>query len=43
MATAPEHSKIASADFTWEKEPWYGTKYRIERFDEQFIKEVHFG
>lgn len=42
MATASEHSKIASADSTWKKEPWYGTNYRVERFDERFINEVHF-
>ncbi|KAG6860960.1 hypothetical protein C0995_005624 [Termitomyces sp. Mi166 len=40
MATATEHAKIASTDVTWEKEPWYGTSYRVERFDERFIEKA---
>ncbi|KAI0053918.1 hypothetical protein FA95DRAFT_1551697 [Auriscalpium vulgare] len=24
----------------WSAEPWYGTPYRVERFDEEFIKEA---
>jgi insulysin len=24
----------------WDAEPWYGTLYRVERFDETFMKEV---
>ncbi|RDB21223.1 hypothetical protein Hypma_011756 [Hypsizygus marmoreus] len=39
MATADEHAKLAPSA-TWEKEPWYGTDYRVERFDEQLIKEA---
>ncbi|KAF5380968.1 hypothetical protein D9615_004092 [Tricholomella constricta] len=39
MATAAEHAKVAS-NAAWEKEPWYGTDYRVERFDEQFIKQA---
>ncbi|KAF9075695.1 Metalloenzyme, LuxS/M16 peptidase-like protein [Rhodocollybia butyracea] len=25
---------------TWEKEPWYGTQYRVERFDEDFLRQT---
>ncbi|KAG5647302.1 hypothetical protein DXG03_000839 [Asterophora parasitica] len=39
MATKAEHAKVAP-NGTWEKEPWYGTDYRVERFDEQFIKQA---
>jgi insulysin len=27
----------------WENEPWYGTAYRVERFDEEFVKQVNDG
>lgn len=26
----------------WQSEPWYGTKYRVERLDEAFIQEVRY-
>jgi insulysin len=39
MAKAEEHAKLAS-NATWENEPWYGTPYRVEKFDEGFIKKV---
>jgi insulysin len=42
MATGEEHAKL-SPDATWEKEPWYGTEYNVERFDEKFIEQVRFG
>ncbi|KAG6833674.1 hypothetical protein H0H87_002870 [Tephrocybe sp. NHM501043] len=38
MATAAEHAKVVPADATWETEPWYGTRYRVEQFDEQFLQ-----
>jgi insulysin len=25
----------------WQTEPWYGTQYRVEQLDEDFIREVH--
>lgn len=25
----------------WETEPWYGTEYRVERFDEDFVKQAN--
>ncbi|KAK2466811.1 hypothetical protein APHAL10511_001069 [Amanita phalloides] len=37
MAKAEEHAKL-TPDVTWSKEPWYGTEYRVERFDEEFVK-----
>lgn len=27
-------------DVRWETEPWYGSQYRVEKFDEEFIKQV---
>ncbi|KAJ7634941.1 Metalloenzyme, LuxS/M16 peptidase-like protein [Roridomyces roridus] len=27
-------------DVVWEKEPWYGTEYYVEKFDEMFIEEA---
>lgn len=39
MATAAEHAKL-SPQATWEKEPWYGTEYNVQRFDEDFIGQV---
>lgn len=39
MAKAEEHAKVAPGA-TWEKEPWYGSEYRVERFNEEFIKQV---
>ncbi|KAG6814549.1 hypothetical protein H0H92_000076 [Tricholoma furcatifolium] len=40
MAPKAEHDKVAPAEVPWEKEPWYGTNYRVERFDEQFIEKA---
>jgi Secreted/periplasmic Zn-dependent peptidases, insulinase-like len=39
MAKAEEHAKIAPG-VKWKEEPWYGTLYRVERFDEEFVKQV---
>ena len=41
MAKKDEYSKINSS-ITWDKEPWYGTEYSVQRFDETFIREVCF-
>ncbi|KAG6851274.1 hypothetical protein H0H93_011710 [Arthromyces matolae] len=40
MATEAEHAKISSNEVVWEKEPWYGTQYHVERFDKQFIEQA---
>jgi insulysin len=39
MAKASEHEKILGS-VPWETEPRYGSKYRVERFDEELVKEV---
>ncbi|GLB34808.1 putative peptidase M16 family protein [Lyophyllum shimeji] len=39
MATAAEHAKLAPSD-DWQKEPWYGTGYRVDRFDEDFVEKA---
>jgi insulysin len=41
MAKKDEYLKINSS-ITWDKEPWYGTEYSVQRFDETFIREVRF-
>ncbi|KAL1720055.1 Metalloenzyme, LuxS/M16 peptidase-like protein [Schizophyllum commune] len=39
MAQGEEHAKLVP-EATWEKEPWYGTEYRVERFKEEQVKEA---
>ena len=41
MAKKDEHLKINSS-IKWDTEPWYGTEYSVQRFDENFIREVRF-
>jgi insulysin len=40
MARASEQSKLFGTSVQWETEAWYGTTYRVERFDEDFVKQV---
>lgn len=40
MAQADQHARVGAKGVVWEKEPWYGTPFRVERFDEQFIEQV---
>jgi len=40
MAKEEAFKTLASDPEVWDSEPWYGTKYRVDRFDEAFIKEV---
>ena len=40
MAKAEEHERVRGKDVVWEKEPWYGTPYRVERFNEEFIQKA---
>jgi len=40
MARPEEHNKISGSSNPWEIEPWYGTAYRVERFDEDFVRQV---
>lgn len=39
MAKADEHAKLDSGT-PWSNEPWYGTEYRVEHFDKEFIEQV---
>ena len=39
MAKKEDHVKL-HADLQWDKEPWYGTEYAIQRWDASFIEEV---
>jgi insulysin len=41
MARSDEHQKICpTKEEEWKQVPWYGTKYKVVRFDEAFVKEV---
>ncbi|OCH92098.1 insulin-degrading enzyme [Obba rivulosa] len=39
MAKAEEHERLRGP-LQWEKEPWYGTPYRVEGLDENFVAEA---
>ena len=41
MAKKDEHLKVNS-NIKWDLEPWYGTEYSVQRFDDNFIREVRF-
>ena len=41
MAKKDEHLKLNSS-IAWDQEPWYGTEYSVQRFDDAFIREVVF-
>jgi secreted Zn-dependent insulinase-like peptidase len=40
MTRVDEYAKICEPTTRWEKEPWYGTLYHVEKFDDSFIREV---
>jgi len=43
MARPDELQRVFGAEgktLDWESEPWYGTKYLVERFDEEFVSKV---
>jgi len=43
MARPDEFQRVFGAEgksLDWETEPWYGTKYLVERFDEDFASRV---
>jgi insulysin len=40
MARAEEHRKISGTSTPLETEPWYGTVYKVEKFDEDFMTQV---
>ncbi|EGN95669.1 hypothetical protein SERLA73DRAFT_113347 [Serpula lacrymans var. lacrymans S7.3] len=37
MARKEDHERIGQKDATWKTEPWYGTPYRVERWQEDFV------
>ncbi|KAF7363794.1 Insulin-degrading enzyme [Mycena sanguinolenta] len=37
MAKGTDHAKLAP-NAVWQKEPWYGTEYYVEKFDDAFIQ-----
>ncbi|KAF8637420.1 hypothetical protein AX17_002915 [Amanita inopinata Kibby_2008] len=37
MARAEEHEKL-DPNASWSKEPWYGTGYLVEKFDDNFVR-----
>ena len=37
MARAEDLNLVCGPKTHWEIEPWYGTPYRVERFDEEFL------
>ncbi|KAH9483963.1 Putative zinc protease [Psilocybe cubensis] len=40
MAKEDDHRKI-HPELVWEKEPWYGTGYAVQRFDDEFVAEAN--
>lgn len=43
MARPAEFQRVFGAEgkaLSWESEPWYGTKYMVERFDDDFVSKV---
>jgi insulysin len=41
MAKQGEFQRLLGTQ-QWQTEPWYGTQYRVERLDEDFIREVRY-
>ncbi|KAJ6525427.1 Metalloenzyme, LuxS/M16 peptidase-like protein [Mycena vulgaris] len=39
MAKGAEHIKLAP-NAVWKKEPWYGTEYYVEKFDDAFLRQA---
>ncbi|KAE9393647.1 hypothetical protein BT96DRAFT_959011 [Gymnopus androsaceus JB14] len=40
MAKGEDLEAVLGKQGTWEAEPWYGTLYRVERFDEEFLRQT---
>ncbi|TCD63541.1 Insulinase (Peptidase M16) [Steccherinum ochraceum] len=40
MARKDEHERLGGGARKWEEEPWYGTGYSVEKYDEAFVKEA---
>ncbi|KAI9069108.1 insulin-degrading enzyme [Trametes sanguinea] len=41
MTQADEYERVRGKDLKWEKEPWYGTPYHVERLSEEFVKKAN--
>jgi insulysin len=41
MAKPEEHDKIGASEAVWEREPIYGTCYRVEKFEKDFVEQVN--
>ena len=41
MAKKEEHERVAGA-IDWQEEPIYGTQYRVQRFESEFVTKVVF-
>ncbi|KDR81747.1 hypothetical protein GALMADRAFT_58881 [Galerina marginata CBS 339.88] len=39
MAKRDDHLKV-HPELKWEKEPWYGTEYAVQRFDDDFVAQI---
>jgi secreted Zn-dependent insulinase-like peptidase len=37
MGRKEDHDRVAGTR-EWQSEPWYGTQYRVERYDEEFVQ-----
>ncbi|KAF8911060.1 Metalloenzyme, LuxS/M16 peptidase-like protein [Gymnopilus junonius] len=40
MASRSDHLKLQQ-DLTWDKEPWYGTEYAVQKFEDDFANGVN--
>ncbi|KAH9950188.1 insulin-degrading enzyme [Amylocystis lapponica] len=40
MAKADEHERVRGKVAEWETEPWYGTPYRVEKLDADFLAQA---
>ena len=40
MAKKEEFERLSNKAVEWEHEPWYGTAYTVERYDEEFVKQA---
>ncbi|KAH9857197.1 insulin-degrading enzyme [Lenzites betulinus] len=40
MTKADEYTRVRGTALQWEKEPWYGTPFHVERLSEEFVKKA---
>lgn len=41
MASRSDHLRL-QPDLTWKKEPWYGTDYAVQRFEDEFVTQASY-